>query len=154
MKGKAAPKRQKWREEKSHKKWKRKEKQSLKGDITRHRRPKTQTKKGGNASRSQNASEGQNARKRAPEKPKMKGCPRSFPAVLCEGPAPGWGPSSTAHREAPHLIKIALGAHVSYGVRAHAHLHAVDLKSTPLTTRANWLVPQEDFVHNLQCFSC
>ena len=26
---------------------------------------------------------------------------------------------------------------VSYGVRAHAHLRAVDLKSTPLTTRAN-----------------
>ena len=27
--------------------------------------------------------------------------------------------------------------HVSYGVRAHAHLRAVDLKSTPLTARAN-----------------
>ena len=33
---------------------------------------------------------------------------------------------------------ICIGAtHVSYGVRTHAHLRAVDLKSTPLTTRAN-----------------
>ena len=32
-----------------------------------------------------------------------------------------------------------LGVHpnVSYGVRTHAHMRAVDLKSTPLTTRAN-----------------
>lgn len=29
---------------------------------------------------------------------------------------------------------------VSCGVRTHAHLRAVDLKSTPLTTRANWLL--------------
>ena len=30
---------------------------------------------------------------------------------------------------------------VSYGARAHAHLRAADLKSTPLTTRGNWLPP-------------
>ena len=30
-----------------------------------------------------------------------------------------------------HASTCALGAHVSYGVRAHAHLRAVDLKSTP-----------------------
>ena len=48
-------------------------------------------------------------------------------------------PSSTVGK----LLKltgqaICIGAtHVSYGVRTHAHLHAVDLKPTPLTTRAN-----------------
>ena len=32
---------------------------------------------------------------------------------------------------------LAVGINVSYGVRTHAQLPAVDLKSTPLTTRAN-----------------
>ena len=33
---------------------------------------------------------------------------------------------------------------VSCGVRTHAQLPAVDLKSTPLTTRANWLLRNEE----------
>ena len=32
---------------------------------------------------------------------------------------------------------VTPATHVSSGVRTHAHLRAVDLKSTPLTTRAN-----------------
>ena len=40
---------------------------------------------------------------------------------------------------------------VSCGVRTHALLPAVDLKSTPLTTRANCLLSNFQFVCDLVC---
>ena len=49
--------------------------------------------------------------------------------------APAWilePPQAT--EQAFFLCTVTPATHVSYGVRTHAHLRAVDLKSTPLTT--------------------
>ena len=55
---------------------------------------------------------------------------------------PVWRGQSTA------FLSYVVTPGVSYGVRTHAHLRAVDLKSTPLPTRANWLLPADR-----QCWS-
>ena len=47
------------------------------------------------------------------------------------------GPVAAGGRASKVRQLDGLAANVSCGVRAHAQLPAVDLKSTPLTTRAN-----------------
>jgi hypothetical protein len=61
------------------------------------------------------------------------------------------------HRDVKHLILRPPASvpfkFASYGVRTHAELPPVDLKSTPLTTRANWhLMSRNRF--DIVCHRC